>query len=158
MGHHEFCWKGKSMLIRKSLLLAIGGVLVLSATVSAKEIAIIVGKNHPLTRLTVIELAEIYRGQEEVVKGVRINPLDHNDAQDIRSAFLNKVMRMNPEVYINYWNHRLFQEGGTPPLVKTDAGEVIRTVREKEGAIGYIWSSETAGLDDIRVILTIEIP
>jgi len=144
------------MTIQKILLLAIGAVFATSITVSAKEIAIIVNKNHPLARISTTELADIYRGQEEVVGGVRLKPIDQSDNQEIRSAFLGKVMRMSHEAYINYWNHRLFQEGGIPPLLKNNAAEVIQAVREKEGAIGYIWDSEAKGVDGIRVILTID--
>ena len=144
------------MNMQKILLLAIGAVFATSITVSAKEIAIIANKNNPLTRTSATELADIYRGQEEVISGVRLKPIDQSDSQEIRALFLTKVMRMSHEAYINYWNHRLFQEGGIPPVLKNDSSEVISTVRDKEGAIGYIWASEAKGVEGIRVILTID--
>ena len=140
----------------KRILLIIGTAIALSSPVYAKEIAIIVGKNHPLTHVSAAELADIYLGNKEVAGKVRLKPIDQRDGQEIHSAFLKKVLRMSHDDYVEYWNHRLFREGGTPPILKGDSTEVIRSVEEKEGAIGYVWASEGRDDDNVRILLTID--
>jgi ABC-type phosphate transport system substrate-binding protein len=144
------------MRFYKLLFPILGTIFALSTVVHAKEIAIIVNKNSPLTQVSSTELADIYLGQEEVVGNVRLKPIDQNDNQEIRGVFLKKILRMTHEAYINHWNHRLFREGGIPPLLKSDSAEVIRTVKEKQGAIGYVWESEARGVDGVRVIMTFD--
>jgi ABC-type phosphate transport system substrate-binding protein len=144
------------MRFYKLLLPIIGTIFALSSVVHAKEIAVIVNKNNPLTQVSQTELSDIYLGQEEVVSSVRLKPIDQNDNQEIRAIFLKKILHMTHEAYINHWNHRLFREGGIPPLLRSDSSEVIRTVKEKQGAIGYVWESEARGVDGIRVIMTFD--
>jgi ABC-type phosphate transport system substrate-binding protein len=144
------------MRFRRALLLA-GLFFALSGRLEAREIAVIVNADGPLTRLSQTELVEIFLGQKEMANGVRIRPIDQDESQEIREAFLSNVLHLSHRAYINHWNHRLFREGGIPPLLKNDSSEVIRTVREREGAVGYVWASE-AKAPGIRTVLKIDVP
>ncbi len=145
------------MRFRLILLFIIASLGMLPASVWGREIAIIVSNNHPLTQLSMEELADIYLGQKEVVAGVYLKPIDQSNSQEIKTLFLRKALKRTPAVYRSYWTHRLFVEGGNLPVVKQNSQEVIEAVRGKEGAIGYIWVSEANGAPGIRVILTIKI-
>ena len=143
------------MRSKKAPLLAMVILFALTQTALATEIAIIVNTNSPLTRLSVGEIADIYLGQKEVAGNVRLKPVDQSDKQEINAAFLEKILHMTHDAYVTYWNRRLFQEGGIPPSLKGNSKEVISTVKEKEGAIGYVWASEL-NAEGIRAILTID--
>lgn len=145
--------------VRFRLILPFTIALLLGSAPSVwgREIAIIVSDNHPLTQLSMDELADIYLGQKEVVAGVYLKPIDQSNSQEIKTLFLGKALKRTPPVYQSYWTHRLFVEGGNLPVVKQNSQEVIEAVREKKGAIGYIWASEANGATRIRVILTIKI-
>jgi ABC-type phosphate transport system substrate-binding protein len=148
-------WKEPFMRFKKAFLLVISILFVFSTTAHAKKIAIVVSKKSPITRVSQAMLIDIYLGQKEVAGNVRLKPIDQGEGQEIRATFLRKVLGMSHEAYVKYWNRHLFQEGGIPPALKSDSKEVIRAVKEREGAIGYVWSQE-AEAEDVRVLLTVD--
>jgi len=159
----------KSKMSAASLLSKIGGLVLLysffvlimvgtGAAADIKEIAMISGKSFPSDALTLEEVKEIYRGERQLIRGVRLKPIDQRDSQPIRGNFLNKVMNFSGDEYVTYWNNRLFREGGIPPLPKNNSTEVISTVQDTDGAIGYVWLDEaTAAKADLKILLTIPV-
>jgi len=103
-----------------------------------QELAVIAGKSFPVDSLNLDVLQGIYLGEKEIFGNVRLKPVDQRDNQEIKSAFLSKVLHLSREGYITYWNNRLFREGGIPPIPKRNSEEVILTVEETSGAIGYV--------------------
>ncbi|MBI3994546.1 MAG: hypothetical protein HY349_01085 [Nitrospirae bacterium] len=123
-----------------------------------KAIVIIAGTRFPKDRLTPRELKAIYLGEINIVENLWIHPVDQRDDQPIRKRFLEKVIQMTRDRYIDHWNQRLFRSGGFTPLLKSDGREVIETVREQDGALGYLWADEARNETGIKILLTLDGP
>ncbi|MBI3596321.1 MAG: hypothetical protein HY203_04105 [Nitrospirae bacterium] len=145
---------GLAFLCVLSALMNVGSV----AAAEIREMAMIAGKSFPVDTLTLDGIKEIYKGEKQLIAGVRLKPIDQRDSQTIRSQFLNKVLNFSGDEYVTYWNNRLFREGGIPPIPQNNSGEVITMVQETDGAIGYVWLDETtAAKANLRILLTIHV-
>jgi ABC-type phosphate transport system substrate-binding protein len=123
-----------------------------------REIAVISGKSFPADAMTLEEIKEIYRGERQLIGGKRLKPIDQRDTQSIRTQFLSKVLNFSGDEYVTYWNNRLFREGGIPPIPKDNSAEVIAAVQETDGAIGYVWLTDTTDSKaNLKILLTIPI-
>jgi len=147
-------WGGVALLLALYVLGMVGS----GGAADLKEIAVISGKSFPSDALTLEEVKEIYRGERQLIRGVRIKPIDQRDTQPIRGNFLNKVMNFSGDEYVTYWNNRLFREGGIPPMPKNNSADVISAVQDTDGAIGYVWLDETtAAKSDLKILITIPV-
>lgn len=145
-------------LVGMALLFVLSAFMVIGSIVMAdtKELVVIVGKSFPVDTLTLDNVKEIYRGEKQIIEGIRLKPIDQRDSQPIRLEFLNKVLHFSEDEYVKYWNNRLFREGGIPPILKNNSAEVIMAVEETVGAIGYVWLDETtAAKTDLKILLRI---
>lgn len=129
--------------------------LLTSTTLYAEEIAIIANKTYPANHISLTALKEIYLGEKNTESGIRIKPYDQKSTS-LRKKFLTKVLGVNEDGYNAYWIKKVFQEGGVPPVMQATSEEVIRTIKEEPGGIGYIWRHE-GDLSGIKILLTIEV-
>jgi len=125
---------------------------------TAATMAIIAGTDFPKDRMTKKELKTIYLGETQLLKDLWIHPVDQRESQPIRKSFLEQVVNMTRDRYIDYWNQRLFRYGGFSPLLKNNSREVIETVREQDGALGYVWLEEARNESGIKIVLTLDLP
>lgn len=132
------------------------GLLLLYGQVQAKELAVIAHKAYPADKVTAATLKEIYRGEKTTEASAKIRPIDQKEPT-IKKKFLGEVLGTSVDGYSGYWIKRVFQEGGVPPTIKGGSDEVIQTVSQEAGSIGYVWKSEAAGRSDVKILLTIEV-
>jgi len=125
---------------------------------ATETMAIIAGAGFPQDRMTVKELKAIYLGETQLVKDLWIHPIDQRENRPIRKSFLEQVVNLTRDRYIDHWNQRLFRYGGFSPLLKSNSLEVIEAVREQEGAIGYVWLEEARNEQGIKILLTLDNP
>lgn len=124
---------------------------------AAKELAIIVNKSFPAIVLTNKDIKEIYLGQREIIEGIRLRPVDQDYNQAIRKAFMQRVINLPVDAYTTYWNNRIFQRGGIPPVLRKSSEEVVRLLVETDGAIGYVWMEEAqAAGTRVKILFTID--
>ncbi|HBI24633.1 MAG TPA: hypothetical protein DDX84_10635 [Nitrospiraceae bacterium] len=129
--------------------------LMLSVRTYAEEINVIANKSFPVNHISTQTLKEIYLGEKVTEGGIRIRPYDHKNPK-IRRKFLTKVLGVSEDGYNAYWIKKVFQEGGIPPITKPSSDEIIRTVREDTGGIGYIIRNE-ADVSGVKILLTIDV-
>jgi hypothetical protein len=87
------------------------------------------------TKLTLDEVREVYLGDKEFSRGVRLIPVDNQLAQ---AEFTVKALSMEAQRYSQLWVKKAFRDALTPPaLLATDA-EVMDFVKRNRGAIGYV--------------------
>lgn len=129
--------------------------LLTSTTLYAEEIAIIANKAYPANHISLSTLKEIYFGEKNTESGIRIKPYDQKSTR-LRKKFLTKVLGVSEDGYNAFWIKKVFQEGGAPPVTRATSDEVIRTIKEEPGGIGYIWKHE-GDLSGIKILLTIEV-
>jgi hypothetical protein len=124
----------------------------------ADQIAVIVEKSYPADQIPLPDVIGLYLGQKEMVQGVRMHPINQETNQPINEAFMKKVLHWSPDAYKALWKNKVYRDGGLTPEVKSSSADVIKGVKEKTGAIGYVWQSEANNIPGIKIILTIDLP
>lgn len=138
-----------------NLLLFAWTLLVGAVSTEAREIAVIINARSPINSLSLEEVKGIYLGEIRLLGGKRLKPIDQQENQEIRQAFLKQVLGMSQASYLKHWIHRIFQDGIDAPILRGDSAAVIETVRESEEAIGYIWADEALSARGIKIVLTL---
>jgi hypothetical protein len=121
---------------------------------AANNLVIVASQLYPTSRLTKEEVREIYLGHRMIEQFLRIRPIDQSDPA-IRTAFLQSVLSLSKDAYIDHWNRLLFQQGGLPPLLKDSPDDVIKELLKTDGAIAYLWEHDAAGQNGLKVLLVI---
>src|SRR5581483_1342164 len=144
----------------KRFLIALIILLIGAARAEADDIAIIVNSHFPTDSISMEDVRDIYRSKMQFIAGVRVKPVDQRDTQEIRSVFLNEIMRWTKTDYTKYWMHLVFLEGTVPPVTRDNSQAVIQTVQESDGSIGYVWAheAEAAGAKGIKTIAVLHRP
>lgn len=126
-----------SMRIIRLLVLLIATCV--NATVFASEtIAVIIGINSPLEKLSLSTLKRVYLRKSLVdEKGKRWVPLNLNINDPLRQDFSLALFAQLPEEQNDYWNNQYFH-GINPPKVMASEEAVLRFVAATAGAIGYV--------------------
>lgn len=124
---------------------------------AADPIAIVANELYPATHLTLEQVRDIYLGRKTIEEYLRIRPVDQADPQ-LRKLFLEKVLNLSKEAYIDYWNRHLFQKGGLPPLLKNSSEEVVKELLNVDGSIGYLWHKESQNRSGLKVLLIVADP
>jgi hypothetical protein len=118
------------------------------------RIVIVANRSYPVSALTKAETREIYLGLRTIEHFLRIRPIDQSDPA-IRTAFLQTVLNLSKDAYIDHWNRLLFQQGGLPPILKDTPDEVVQELLKTDGAIGYLWGRDAEGRSGIKILLVI---
>jgi len=152
---------GVLVLIRLRHLgsVAVAGLLCLilaGAAAAADSLVIVTNQRYPASRLTKEEAREIYLGRRTIEQFLPIRPIDQSDPA-IRAAFLQTVLNLSREAYIDHWNRLMFQQGGLPPLLKESADDVVKELLKTDGSIGYLWSHDAEGQRELKVLLTLPV-
>jgi hypothetical protein len=129
-------------------------VLVHAAALAAsapEPIAVVVGHDSAVTRLSLDELREIYlRRRRAWPNGLAIMPINLPADDELRERFSRRVLGRPPADLLSYWNARYF-EGVKPPLVLLTPAAVRADRQRQPEAIGYLPAS--AADDTLRVVL-----
>jgi ABC-type phosphate transport system substrate-binding protein len=95
-------------------------------------------------------LARIYTGKVIEVNGIHIEPFNLSSGQPERTQFLQQILGRTDDNYIGYWIVRKsIGKGTAPPELKTQQ-ELIETIRNTPGGIGYIDRKQVP--DDVKVL------
>ena len=100
-------------------------------------------------------MKEIYLGEKMSEGSIKIRPMDQND-ELVRRKFIEKVMGTTVDGYKAYWIKKFFQEGITPPTAKASSTEMIQSVANISGGIGYVWADEIR-VDSVKILLKIDV-
>ena len=126
-----------------------------NAYAMARELAIIANKDFPSNAITAATVKEIYLGEKLAEGSVKIKPVEHNEEM-LKKKFIEKVMGSSIDGYKAYWIKKFFQEGITPPTNKASSADVLQSVAQTSGGIGYVWADEVKG-DGVKVLLKVEV-
>ena len=125
-------------------------LLIVSSTLMAGDIVVIVNKNVNEESILRKDVRKIFLGQKSRWKsGDKIIPVTLKSG-DVHDAFLEKCVGKSLSAYTSFWKQAIFTGKGTPPeSFKTEA-ELIKFVVSKPGAIGYV--SSTTKIDSVKVL------
>jgi ABC-type phosphate transport system substrate-binding protein len=121
-------------LIVKPLLL---GMFLSAGSAFAGDV---IGNN--VGTLTADEVREVFVGDKLSANGTKLIPMDNSSAQ---ADFLAKVIKVDAAKYSTIWAKKGFRDGLNPPAARGSDSEVINSVKNTPGAIGYV-NSAPAGV------------
>jgi ABC-type phosphate transport system substrate-binding protein len=130
--------------MRKPLL-----ALLLLISSARAEVAVIANSRSGLDALTAKQVQDIFLGRTRTFPDGRYAlPVDQSP---LRAEFYQKLTSRPVEQINAYWARIMFTGQASPPLQLPDDAAVLKTIRENEGAIGYVDKSR---LDKtVRVLL-----
>jgi ABC-type phosphate transport system substrate-binding protein len=129
---------------------ALGIVLLASATPAAEPLAVIVHPSRPVS-LSRAEVARIYlRKQRFWDDGEPIVAINREAGSRVREQFSEQVLDAEPSWLAAYWNEQYFH-GIFPPATLSSAAAVKQFVARERNAIGYIEAAEVD--DSVKVVL-----
>src|SRR3990172_9630283 len=140
----------KSGLVMALITLLFSGTFYASA--NARELVIIANKDYPLNSISASVVKNIYLVEKTAEGGVKIKPMEQRD-EAIKKRFIEKIMGSSVDGYKAYWIKKFFQEGVTPPTAKGTPSEMIQTISQTSGAVGYVWVDELKGDSGVKVLL-----
>jgi hypothetical protein len=114
------------------------------------RLAVIVGKDSPITSLSLFELKRLFMGEPVSAGGKRLIPLNHVPLSKERVGFDHTVLGLSADAAARYWIDRKIRgESGPPKAV--DASDLLqRVVNRLEGAIGYVRVAEVS--DEVQIV------
>jgi hypothetical protein len=120
---------------------------------SLDAIAVVVGRESFITKMTRDDLRELYLRRQRVwPNGAVAIPVNLPAGHELREEFSRRVLGRSSRDLIAYWNGRYF-DGIRPPIVVPSAAAVRAYLAAEPAAIGYL---PAAAVDDTcRVLLTL---
>jgi ABC-type phosphate transport system substrate-binding protein len=135
----------------KNLFIAL--FLVFSIAPAQAELAVIIHVKNNVNSLTAKQVQDIFLGRTRLFpNGKFALPIDQ--ASPLRAEFYQKLTTRPVEQINAYWARILFTGQASPPQQLPDDEAVLQTVRENEGAIGYVDKKHTD--KTVRVLLQLE--
>ena len=125
-------------------------LLLLLHSAANADVAVIVNARNPLGSMNSKQVQDIFLGRTRSFANDRIAlPIDQSSP--LRAEFYRRLTGRSLEQINAYWARILFTGQASPPLQVPDDAAMLKTIRDNEGAIGYIDKSH---LDDsVRVLL-----
>lgn len=114
------------------------------------DVAVIAHPKNDLKTLSRQQVEDIFLGRTRIFpNGKFALPIDQSSP--LRAHFYQLLTKRPIEQINAYWARIIFTGQASPPLQVPDDEAVLQTIRENEGAIGYI---QTLSVDQsVRVIL-----
>jgi ABC-type phosphate transport system substrate-binding protein len=119
----------------KKLLLSL--ILTFPIASAQAELVVITHISNNLNNLTAKQVQDIFMGRTRLFpNGKFALPIDQSSP--LRAEFYQKLTARPVEQINAYWARIMFTGQASPPQQLPDDKAVLQTVRENEGAIGYI--------------------
>ena len=127
--------------------------LVAAATCNA-QIAVIVNKANPVSKITSAALTDIYLlNNTKWSNGIKVVVFDSKEGS-VQKMFYAFIGKDNLSLHKRWMQVQLSGEGKAP-VALDDASDMLKKVASNEGAIGYVKLSEVHDTD-VKVIAKIE--
>ncbi|MFZ2449261.1 MAG: hypothetical protein WAW36_01930 [Methylovulum miyakonense] len=121
--------------------------------VAQADVAVIAHIKSNFSSLTAKQVQDIFMGRTRIFpNGKFALPIDQSSP--LRAEFYEELTGRPVEQINAYWARIMFTGQASPPQRLPDDEAVLQTVRENEGAIGYIDKTRVDGT--IRVLLLVQ--
>jgi ABC-type phosphate transport system substrate-binding protein len=130
-------------LLTAALLSASTGLWALRLQAGDDSIVVIVNKANPAAVVGATELRPIFQtSKTSWSTGGDATPINLPEENELRIAFDRAVLGLDPERVARYWKDRKIRGGARPPVRVASSAAMLKAVAAKDGAVGYIASSE----------------
>ncbi|OGA23896.1 MAG: hypothetical protein A3I02_08040 [Betaproteobacteria bacterium RIFCSPLOWO2_02_FULL_67_26] len=122
--------------MNRAASLLVAGLLLASPAATAGDLVVIANAGSGVDKLTREEAVNIFMGRyKKLPSGIAALPVDESGE---KAAFYKALVGKElPEIH-SYWARLVFSGQGSPPRQMESAAEVIETIVNNKGAIGYI--------------------
>jgi len=135
----------------KTFLIAL--LLFVSIPAARAELLVVGHLKSNIENLTAKQVQDIYLGRVRVLpNGKFALPIDQ--PSPLRAEFYEKLTGRSVEQINAYWARIIFTGQASPPQQLPSDDVVMQTVRENEGAIGYI--NKTSVDKTVRILLQLD--
>lgn len=111
--------------------------LLFSSTGSSELIVITVHES-PLQSVSTDALKKRWMGETKLINQFRVDVVDLNEKNTIRSDFYHKILGVSNRQLKAYWAKQVFRGNGFPPRMLSNDDEVMEWISEKTNRLGYI--------------------
>ncbi|MBQ0753486.1 MAG: hypothetical protein KBT87_03100 [Gammaproteobacteria bacterium] len=118
--------------------------------VCAEELAVVVGKDFPITNISDYEIEQIFSGKLRSIDGKDLQALDLPGGDTTRNTFYQKLMGRSPDQMRSHWARLIFTGKGRPPREVNNSHDMISMIKSSNNLIGYIPASEAG--ENVRII------
>ena len=125
---------GKVITTIRCLLLL---CMVLMGQFAFSDLLVITRSDTAVDDVTTIELVELWLGQAKTIRGVRLEAMDLDEQEPLRSRFYQEVIGMTDRQLKAYWAKRVFMGKGFPPRM-LQRSSIENWVGAAADRIGYI--------------------
>jgi phosphate transport system substrate-binding protein len=134
-----------------TLLLLLAAALPLRA----REVAIVVNKDNPVSELSLREVTALFELQQQFWKGgTRVHVIIQPAGRPERNVMLKTVYHRTDDSLNKYWLNRMFKaEIADLPQIESSDEQVKQEVARRPNAIGFI---DAAKVDDTVKVLRID--
>jgi hypothetical protein len=138
-------------LVRRSLLLALPGLVLLSlgparAGDAPPDFRLITYPGRPGTSVSRQFVADAFlKNVTRWPDDEAIRPVDQRSDSAVRRRFSDSVLRRSVSAVKTYWQQRIFSGRGVPPPELESDEAVVRYVEVNPGALGYVAGSAPTG-------------
>lgn len=136
-------------IMTKIILIAMLGVMM-SVTVQAGNIVVVVNSASTISKVTASELSKLFMGKSKTVAGEKAVPINQDVESQPRADFSDKILGRTVKKIVDYWKKRIFSGKGKAPKEVSDDAKVIAYVSENPNALGYIAASNLT--DKVKAI------
>ena len=98
---------------------------------------------HPSVTLTASDLRDVFLGDKQFAGGTVLSLSDNSAA---RSAFVQKVLKMDVDKYRTAWTKKAFRDGVNPPTTAASDAEALDYVKRAPGRCSYVSTAPGPGV------------
>ena len=136
--------------MKKQLLCSFLLVILFAWAAAATEFVIVVNKDNSLTEISKTNLKRLFTGKKKEIGGVKVVPVNQSLDSDVAKAVLEKILKMDPEEYKEFWVAEQVKGGVSAPMIQKTNEAVIAIVSQLPGGIGYVEKEKVT--DAVKVI------
>jgi hypothetical protein len=130
------------------LLFAVTGV----TAEGSREVVLVVASESPIVAVSSLELRKLYLGLPVALQGNFARPLRNHSDEQLQEIFFQSAMAMSEAAYERQLLSLTLRFGRLQPEVRHSVEDLKAILREDDKAITYMWRSDIAEEDDLRVV------
>jgi ABC-type phosphate transport system substrate-binding protein len=115
------------------------GVALARPAVAAGSFVVIVNAANPASHLDARQISDLFLKKVTTwPDGTKAAPVDLTDGAPARASFSQAIHHKSVPAVGVYWQKMIFSGREVPPPEKASPEEVVRFVKSRQGAIGYV--------------------
>lgn len=116
-------------------------LLTISSLAFAADFVVIVNPANSAASISNAELKRLYTGKMAQFGGQKVVAINLADSDPLYAAFVDKITKMSPAEYKQFWVEAQIKGEGTAPMVQRTSAAAKMIVATIPGAIAYVDAS-----------------